>query len=302
MALKTNWGIDETVTPKDMNDIGIDVNKNTEKLKNVEDGANKYVHPKTHDPTMIATTSDKRFTSDTEMNNKSGVGHKHTKVEIIDFAHTHNMLDQLIKVKKSEANDGGKYTKIATFEITRQYGFFGGTFAVVVGGHGDSTTETCLLNVWIKQQEPLGSICNIHATVNGWNTSQKISFDYHLVEVNNNSIGVTVELYVRFRSSYTEASLNLLTSSNAYCNFAFLSMQPLVANLPTGRNFKATDTSNKHTHDMKDITGLELTANKVNYNKNNKATVENALDHLFTEVGTSNANLVEGIHNILKVL
>lgn len=93
MALKTNWGLDETVLPNDMNQIGIEVNKNTEKLKNVEDGANKYVHPKTHDSSMIVTTANKRFTSDNEMDGKSNTDHDHNRSDITDFEHTHNMDD-----------------------------------------------------------------------------------------------------------------------------------------------------------------------------------------------------------------
>ncbi len=41
-----------------------DIEKN--KLANIEDGANKYVHPSTHSANMITETSSKRFVSDTE--------------------------------------------------------------------------------------------------------------------------------------------------------------------------------------------------------------------------------------------
>lgn len=65
MTLKTDWITDETVTPAYMNQVGEEVNKNTDTLKS-----------------------------------KSNTNHKHKKSEITDFEHEHTMSD----IKDFEAN------------------------------------------------------------------------------------------------------------------------------------------------------------------------------------------------------
>ena len=96
MTLKTDWILDEIVSPNHMNDICRNINENTKKLNGIDNNANNYIHPDKHPANIIEESSGKRFVSDSEKNNwnnKANSEHEHSKNDITDFSHRHNMSD-----------------------------------------------------------------------------------------------------------------------------------------------------------------------------------------------------------------
>ncbi len=77
-------------------------NEEKNKLANIEDGANKYVHPSTHSANIITENSSKRFVSDAEKNRWDNP----PKVDLTPYAKT-DEVDSKLKNKVSKVDGKG---------------------------------------------------------------------------------------------------------------------------------------------------------------------------------------------------
>ncbi|MGL5713674.1 MAG: Gp37-like protein [Paraclostridium sp.] len=148
-----------------------------------------------------------------------------------------------------------KFTKIATFEIGKQYGYFSGSFSVISGGHGDATTQNNILDIWIKCQAPIGQNGNMHLSIDK-KSNLRPYFDFYCVEVSKSSDKNVYEIYCKNIASYTTGKLYLLGHESSNCNIIYHSNQPYITSLPTGNNVINSNISNQHTHTKSQVTDM----------------------------------------------
>jgi len=132
---KTNWTLDESVMPDDMNQIGTEINNKVDKvtgkglstndfttaekqkLAGIEEGAGQYVHPLTHPATMITEDEKHRFVTDVEKvswNAKETTAGSQEKVDALAGAGNTKTVKQLDDEAKTHQADYVKHPAFAT--------------------------------------------------------------------------------------------------------------------------------------------------------------------------------------------
>lgn len=212
-----------------------------------------------------------------------------------DSNHAHKSLSRVLASSNTSTENKDKYTKLATFDITRQYGFVASNYNIIVGGHGAPTTEHSTLNVWIKNQSPLGEDGIMKLTVANESKETINHVDFYLVEVSKTESKNTYELYAYMKSSYMQIALFELGTYSNDATTNYHVGQPFIDSLPNGRNIKGVDIANKHNHTMQDIEGFEANATNITFDKNGTDLTAQNVQTAIVEINNKSNKSVEAL-------
>ena len=202
MTLKTDWILDEIVSPNHMNDICKNINENTKKLNGIDNNANNYTHPDKHPASIIQESETKRFVSNQEINqivsNIGDLSKLNTESKLSLVASINEVVTNLGSIKL-EADNVSIKDLDDLFTSDKVEGALKETMTKVTNGQNHKITNddgTAINSVGAD----LNNLTNTGTYVgNNWINAPSIN--YALVEVKKGTSGITKQLFTETTST-----------------------------------------------------------------------------------------------------
>jgi hypothetical protein len=134
----------------------------------------------------------------------------------------------------------GQYNKVATINVTAQYGFVNTSLLFMGGADGSTNLRKAIVDIRVKQQAAMASAPIYEFDLIEANGGV-VAGDFVAVISANTASTTTVDLYFRISNQYEQYSFVSLIKNTSSGTLALLSGQPFVATLPTGTQITCTD-------------------------------------------------------------
>jgi hypothetical protein len=135
---------------------------------------------------------------------------------------------------------GGQYTKVATINITAQYGFVNTSLLFMAGADGSTNLRKAIVDIRVKQQAAMASAPIYELDLVEANGGV-VAGDFVAVVSVNTATATTVDLYFRISNTYEQYSFVSLVKNASSGTLALLTGQSFIATLPTGTQITCTD-------------------------------------------------------------
>jgi hypothetical protein len=134
----------------------------------------------------------------------------------------------------------GQYTKVATINVTAQYGYVNTSLLFMAGADGASTLRKAIVDIRVKQQNAMASAPYYELDLVEA-TGGVVAGDFVAVISANTATATTVDLYFRISNQYEQYSFVSLVKNASSSTLTLVSNQAFVATLPTGTQITCTD-------------------------------------------------------------
>jgi hypothetical protein len=145
-----------------------------------------------------------------------------------------------IQTGNTSGTYGGQYTKVATINVTAQYGYVNTSLLFMAGADGSTNLRKAIVDIRVKQQAAMASAPIYEFDLIEANGGV-VAGDFVAVISANTASVTTVDVYFRISNGYEQYSFVSLIKNTSSGTLALLSGQPFVATLPAGTQITCTD-------------------------------------------------------------